>query len=55
MDDLSFYSKITHWWEMGDNHVPPGPSTFPTIVDSIGSIDLTMVAMSGANIVLDVP
>ena len=55
MTSLPFYSRLTHWWEMGDNHNPPGPSTFPTIADSKGSIGLTMVAMSGTNIVLDVP
>ncbi len=55
MSSLSFYGLLTHWWEMGDNHTPPGPSTFPTIVDSVGSIDLTMVNMAGTNIVADTP
>lgn len=55
MDTLPFYGQLTHWWEMGDNSTPPGPSTFPTIVDSIGSMDLTMTGMSGSNIVADTP
>ena len=55
MTSLTFYNFLTHWWEMGDNFTPPGPATYPTIFDSKGSIDLTMVQMAGANIVLDTP
>jgi len=48
--DLSLLaSPPSNWWRMGDG------DTFPTLVDSIGSTDLTMVNMTVADIVSDVP
>ena len=42
-------SPPDHWYRMGDG------DTFPTIQDSIGSLDLTMTNMTSADIVSDVP
>ncbi|NQY58192.1 MAG: LamG domain-containing protein [Ilumatobacteraceae bacterium] len=48
--DLSLLGTApTHWWRMGDG------DTFPTLTDSIGSLDLTMNSMTSADIVNDVP
>ena len=48
--DLSLLaSPPSNWWRMGDG------DTFPTLVDSIGSTDLTMNNMTVADIVNDVP
>lgn len=54
MADLSFYSRIEHWWKMGD---PNGPASYPTIQDAVASapITLTMTNMSSANITTNVP
>lgn len=42
-------SPPDHWYRMGDG------DTFPTLQDSIGSLDLTMTNMTSADIVSDVP
>lgn len=48
--DLNGLSTIpTHWWRMGDG------DTFPTLTDNSGSLDATMVNMTVADIVNDVP
>ena len=48
--DLSLLSSPPdHWYRMGDG------DTFPTLQDSIGSLDLTMTNMTSADIVSDVP
>ena len=52
MDSLSFYSDLSHWWTMGD---PDGQASYPTIVDSIGSVDMTMNGMAASNITTNVP
>ena len=46
--DLTSYSPLS-WWRMGDG------DTYPTITDNAGSNDGTMVNMSAANFVADVP
>lgn len=46
--DLTALSPLS-WWRMGDG------STYPTINDEVGSLPLSMVNMSGANFVTDVP
>ena len=38
-----------HWWSMGDG------DTFPTLKDSVGGADLTMINMTVADIVNDTP
>jgi len=38
-----------HWWRCGDG------DTYPTLQDSIGSVDLEMINMTSADIVSDVP
>jgi hypothetical protein len=49
-DDLNELSvQPSHWWRMGDG------DTFPNISDKIGSAHLTMVNMTIADIVNDVP
>ena len=45
----SLTSAPTHWWRMGDG------DTYPTIVDNVGSLDLTMLNMTVGNIVTDTP
>lgn len=48
--DLStLTSQPRHWWRMGDG------DTFPTISDNSGSLDFTMVNMTVADFVSDVP
>ena len=48
--DLALLSSPPqHYWRMGDG------DTFPTLQDSIGSLDATMVNMTVADIVSDVP
>jgi hypothetical protein len=48
--DLSLLdSPPDHWWRMGDG------DTFPTLEDSIGSLDATMNNQTAADIVNDVP
>jgi len=42
-------ADILSWWRMGDG------DTYPTLTDNIGSDNLTMVNMSTANFVNDVP
>ena len=42
-------SAPDHWWRMGDG------DAFPTLTDSNGSLDATMVNMTSADIVSDVP
>jgi len=42
-------SSPDNWWRMGDD------DTYPTLLDSVGSIDFTMVNMTSADIVNDVP
>jgi hypothetical protein len=42
-------SAPNHWWRLGDN------DTFPTLSDSVGSLDLTMYSMTVASLVNDVP
>jgi len=42
-------SAPDHWWRMGDG------DTFPTLTDSNGGLDATMVNMTSADIVSDVP
>lgn len=42
-------NQPTHWWRMGDG------DTFPTLQDSVGSADFTMLNMTAADIVSDVP
>lgn len=42
-------SAPDHWWRMGDG------DTFPTLSDNIGSLDFTMINMTGADIVNDTP
>lgn len=39
----------TNWWRMGDG------DTYPTLIDSVGTVDLTMTNMTVAEIVSDVP
>jgi hypothetical protein len=46
---LSSAPNLLYWWFMGDG------DTHPTIIDSYGSLDGTMINMSGANFVTDVP
>ena len=48
LDEQSF-DKPEHWWRMGDG------DTFPTILDNVGSVDMTMNNMTAADIVSDVP
>jgi len=48
--DLSLLTTPpNHWWRMGDG------DTFPTLQDSVGSLNLTMQNMTVADIVNDVP
>jgi len=48
--DLSLLaSSPDHWWRMGDG------DTFPTLGDSVGSSDFTMVNMTVSEITTDVP
>ena len=42
-------SDLVHWWRMGDG------DTYPTLQDSVGSLDLTMTNMEAGDIVSDVP
>lgn len=42
-------SALVHWWRMGDG------DTYPTLQDSVGSLDLTMTNMASDDIVDDVP
>lgn len=42
-------SPPVNWWRMGDG------DTYPLLIDSIGSADFTMVNMTAADIVNDVP
>lgn len=42
-------SAPLHWWRMGDG------DTYPTLQDTVGSVDLTMTNMTVAEIVSDVP
>ena len=49
-DDLNLLtSNPDHWWRMGDG------DTFPTLTDVNGGLDATMVNMTVADIVSDVP
>lgn len=48
-DLTTLASPPDHWWRMGDG------DTFPTISDNVGSLDLTMVNMTVADFVSDVP
>jgi len=48
-DLTTLASPPVNWWRMGDG------DTYPTLVDSIGSADFTMVNMTAADIVNDVP
>jgi len=52
LSKLSFAANLTNWWRMGD---PQGPSAYPTIVDSVGSADMTMTNMASSNITTNVP
>ena len=45
-------ANLQHWWRMGD---PNGTSSYPTITDAAGSIDLTMDNQSSSDIETDVP
>ena len=47
MDSLSFYSDLTHWWEMGD---PNGSASYPYIPDVIGAQNMEMKGMTASNI-----
>jgi hypothetical protein len=48
--DLSLLGTApNHWWRTGDG------DTYPTISDNIGSVDFTMINMTAADIVNDVP
>jgi hypothetical protein len=46
---LSTSGNLTNWWKMGDG------DTFPTLLDSAGSNNLTMTNMLAADIVFDGP
>ena len=48
-DLTSLGSPPDHWWRMGDG------DTFPTISDKVASLDFTMVNMTVADFVSDVP
>lgn len=48
-DMTTLLQQPVSWWRMGDG------DTYPTLVDSIGSADFTMVNMTAADIVNDVP
>lgn len=48
-DLSSLGTAPAHWWRMGDG------DTFPTILDNVGSVDMTMNNMTAADIVSDVP
>lgn len=52
MNNLSFYSDLSHWWAMGD---PNGQASYPTIIDQVGSLDMEMKGMSVSNITTNVP
>lgn len=45
-------ANLTNWWRMGD---PSGTASFPTIVDKIGGVNMTMTNMTAGNIRTDVP
>lgn len=49
LSSLDSSSSLVHWYRMGDN------DTFPTIQDTIGTRDLTMVNMEAGDIVAEVP
>lgn len=48
-DLTTLASPPDNWWRMGDG------DTFPTISDNVGSLDFTMVNMTVADFVSDVP
>ena len=48
---LGSASSLTNWWRMGD---PGGQSSFPTIKDVKGSVDMTMTNMDSSNITTNV-
>jgi hypothetical protein len=46
---LSTSSDLVHWWRMGDG------DTFPTLQDSVGSLNMTMYNMTASDITTDTP
>jgi hypothetical protein len=49
---LSTSANLQHWWRMGD---PLGQPSYPTIADTVGSLDVNMVNQSDTDITTDVP
>ena len=48
----SMAANLQHWWRMGD---PTGTSSYPTIIDAQGSLDLTMNNQIAGDIQTNVP
>ena len=52
LSTLSSSANLQHWWRMGD---PLGPSSYPTIADTVGSLDVNMTNQADTDITTDVP